>query len=46
MHHVTKVENAERFVLSFWYNNDLKPRFVKKLKNQSINYDGATLTFI
>ena len=45
-HHVTKVEDAERFVLSFWYNNDCKPRLVKTLKNQSINYDGATLTFI
>ena len=41
-HHVTKVKDAERFVLSFWYNNDCKPRLV----NQSINYDGASLTFI
>ena len=45
-HHVTEVKDAERFVLSFWYNNDCKPRLVKTLKIQSINYDGATLTFI
>jgi len=45
-HHVTEVKDAERFVLSFWYNNDCKPRLVKTLKIQSINYDGASLTFI
>ena len=45
-HHVTKVKDAERFVLSFWYNNDCKARSVKTSKIPSINYDGATLTFI
>ena len=43
LHYVNKVEDAERFVLSFWYNNDCKPR---SIKIQSINYDGASLTFI